>query len=156
MANYRACLQESRDLVHLFLCLCVLVSPGLLMTGGEGLFRYVCALVMPEGGIWTGWVSESFCLYKYALGSHSLAKMCLFVCVHAICVCTSSWRHCSQTSYRLLLASRVAMETSGVREEQHLRGVCQDRFSFFCLCLLFLFQSRGQTQLLCNIDADWS
>lgn len=28
------------------------------------------------------------------------------------------------------------METSGVREEQHLWGVCQDRFSFFCLCLL--------------------
>lgn len=63
-----------------FMPVCVLVSPGLLMTGVEGLFRYVCSLVMPEGGIWIGWVSKSLCLYKYALGPHSLAKMCLFVC----------------------------------------------------------------------------
>lgn len=35
------------------------------------------------------------------------------------------------------------METNGVREEQHLWGVCQDRFSSF-LSSLFLGQSSSQ------------
>lgn len=50
------------------------------MMGVASLFRYVCSLVMPEGLVGLGWASESLYLYKYALGSHSEAKMCLFVC----------------------------------------------------------------------------
>lgn len=50
--------------------------------------------------------------------------------------CACSWRHCSQMSRRLPLASGVATETSGVKEEQHLFGVCQNRFPLLCLCRL--------------------
>lgn len=56
--NYRACLLESKDLMDLFLWLCVLIWLVLLMMGSDG----VCSL---------GGQGESLCLYKYALGSHS-------------------------------------------------------------------------------------
>lgn len=41
------------------------------------------------------------------------------MCVCTLCVSTSLWRPCSQIGWRLFLAGRVAMETRGVRDEQH-------------------------------------
>lgn len=88
------------------------------------------------------------------------------VCVF---VCASAWRRCSKASQRLLLASRVAIETSGVREERHLWGVCLSGQGFPVLskthCLLetntnghrgawFAFANTGKHECGANLKAE--
>lgn len=70
-------------------CVCTCVPRAFNDGGTWSLFRYVCSLARPEGVAGLGGL-VSPCLYKYALGSHSEAEMCLFVCVYGVCVCASS------------------------------------------------------------------
>lgn len=68
------------------MAVCVCVAMAFNDGGRWSLFRYVCSLVRPEGVVGLGGlVSPS--VYKYALGSHSVAEERLCACVCAWCMC---------------------------------------------------------------------
>lgn len=74
------------------------------------------------------WASESLCLYKYTLGSHSEAEMRLFVCLRLHDATAARRARGYYWPAGLLWRPLVS-------ERSNICGVfvCQDRFSSFCL-----------------------
>lgn len=122
------------------------------------------------GGGRSEWASESHHLYKYTLGSHSEALMCLclFVCV---CVCVYVCLFiCVCVCLRDATATRQARGyywPAGlpwrpvVSERSNICGVfvCQDRFSCLSLCFspsLSVFLVGRQRHRLAKSNAKWS
>lgn len=79
ITNYRACLLECRDLVGLFF-VAVCLWAGFLMMGVESLCldMYVLWLGLRGG--------PCVCVYKYTLGSRSVAETLQFVCMDRVCL----------------------------------------------------------------------
>lgn len=145
IANYRACLLESRDLVDLFLWLCMRVHARVCVCvarafndGGRwSLSRDVCSVVRPEGvaGL-GGLVSPSFSINTHWDPIQRLKCACLCVCMMFVCVRLHDAAAARRARGYYWPAGLLWRPV--VSERSNICGVfvCQDRFSSFCLCLL--------------------
>lgn len=91
ITNYSACLLEPRDLVDLFLwlCLCTCVPRAFNDGGRCSLFRYVYSPVRPKGVVGLG----GLVCPSASINTHwdpIQRQKCVCLCVHGVCVCASS------------------------------------------------------------------
>lgn len=119
----------------LWMCMCVCACVARACNDGSrwSVLIDVCSLVRPEG-IGAGWASHPLKIHTgIPFGGCNVSVYVCGVC-GSVCVCVRVCVTPLQTGeLEAITGQRVAIETSGVREEQHLWTVCLWRQVFLFL-----------------------